>query len=61
MKNKIGGNKKEKGILDNSHSYPHYTASKSCFAKRFSKTDSAPPTESAPPAQPQPELCQTNP
>jgi hypothetical protein len=38
-------NKKEKGggHIDFSSSHPHYTARRSCFAKRFSKTDSAPP------------------
>jgi hypothetical protein len=29
--------------MDISHSYPRYTARRSCFAKRFSKTDSTPP------------------
>jgi hypothetical protein len=35
--------KRGKGIIGISPSYPCDTVSKSCFAKRFSKTDSAPP------------------
>jgi hypothetical protein len=39
------GNKKRKGkgTIDISPSYPHYTTRRSCFVKRFPKTDSAPP------------------
>jgi hypothetical protein len=34
--------RKEKGIIDILSSYPPYTARRSCFAKRFPKTDSTP-------------------
>jgi hypothetical protein len=45
---KIGGKeeikkRKGKGTIDISPSYPHYTTRRSCFVKRFPKTDSAPP------------------
>jgi hypothetical protein len=35
--------RKEKDIIDISSSYPLYTIRRSCFAKRFPKTASAPP------------------
>jgi hypothetical protein len=38
----IGKKKKEKGSIHISPSYPRYTATRSCFAKRFPKTASAP-------------------
>jgi hypothetical protein len=48
-KRKVRGNnirkykRKGKGVMDISLSYPLYKARRSCFAKRFRKTDSALP------------------